>query len=54
MKFLIDGVIWEVLDHSSEYVIYKNGKSFETRWGHTFETESGACYAILNEYKINN
>ena len=36
---------------SGLYVVYKNGAVYECCAGSEYETESGACYAILNEYR---
>ena len=57
MKYQIGNDVWEVKEacvdnHNEEYMfnVFKNGECFSTACGYEFETESGACYAILNEY----
>lgn len=52
MKYKIENDEFEIVhyvgpDGSEGYVIVKNGEEIEST-----ETESGACYLILNEYKV--
>ncbi len=53
MKFKIGRNIFEVIENGEVFTVYKNGKLANLCAGSEYETESGACYAILNEYAIN-
>jgi hypothetical protein len=52
VQYFIGKDKWNIEESSPSglFVVYKNNWPFETRCGDEFETESGACYAILNEY----
>lgn len=53
MKYNLNGDVWEVREEiDGQFWIYKNGYPFETCCGEVFETLSGACYAILNEFSV--
>jgi len=55
MKLKIGKDIWEIMESGDLFFIYKNGHQYQTQCsdGHVFETMSGACYGILNEFSID-
>lgn len=59
MVFKIENTLWEIKelhqkDQSDRYIVFKNNKECTSLCaGSTYETESGACFAILNEYSID-
>jgi len=52
MEYKIGNDTWEIKETSPSgmFVTYKNGQIYECCAGAEYETESGACYAIINEY----
>jgi len=60
--FLIGKTKWLIKEcdngneqYSLRYFVYKDGKlATELCAGDEYETESGACYAIMSEYKTEN
>ena len=52
MKFKMHNTIWEIYEEQGRFWIYRNGAEYGTSCGYSFETESGACYAILCEYAV--
>lgn len=56
MKYKIGNDTWEIVETapSGLFVTIKNGQPFECCAGAEYETESGATYAIMNEYSVEN
>ena len=56
MKYQIGNDTWEIIENDtndySTFFVRKNGEFYQTACGGDFETESGATYAILNEYSV--
>ncbi len=60
--FNVNQDIWEIVEnvcvdttdgfHETEFIVKKNGVEYQCCSGSRYETESGACYAILNEYRV--
>ena len=63
--FKIGRVTWTIVEvespdinsslYGSEFLVFKDHIKYECKaGGSTFETETGACYAILNEYGVDD
>lgn len=54
MRVCIEGDVYQIVLAVDGYNVYKNGEpALDLCDGHNYETESGAAYAILNEYSTD-